>query len=87
MTTTNTARFPWTGIDPTEWMRTWQTLFLPAPEWSLLCCIIHVCWPARLTSAKHIARSAHGALCAVQFAVQSVSYPGRMSWNTEHQPN
>ena len=32
MTITNTARFPWTGIDPTEWMRTWQTVWRGAPD-------------------------------------------------------
>ena len=32
MTTTNMARFPWTGIDPTEWMRTWQTVWRGAPD-------------------------------------------------------
>ena len=32
MATTNTSRFSWTGIDPTEWMRVWQTLCRGLPE-------------------------------------------------------
>lgn len=29
--TADTPRFPWTGIDPAEWMRTWQTVWRGAP--------------------------------------------------------
>jgi hypothetical protein len=32
MTTTDTPRFSWTGIDPAEWMRTWQTVWRGAPD-------------------------------------------------------
>lgn len=31
MTTIDTPRLPWTGIDPAEWMRTWQTVWRGAP--------------------------------------------------------
>jgi hypothetical protein len=27
MATGDTPRFPWTGIDPTDWMRTWQSMW------------------------------------------------------------
>jgi hypothetical protein len=33
MATGDTPRFPWTGIDPTDWMRTWQSMWrASAPE-------------------------------------------------------
>lgn len=32
MATTDTAGFPWTGIDPAEWLRTWQTVWRGAPD-------------------------------------------------------
>jgi hypothetical protein len=33
MATGDTPRFPWTGIDPTDWMRTWQSMWRAgAPE-------------------------------------------------------
>lgn len=32
MTTTSTYRFPWIGIDPADWLRTWQTVWRSAPE-------------------------------------------------------
>src|SRR3954467_15844741 len=33
MATGDTPRFPWTGIDPAEWMRTWQSMWRAgAPE-------------------------------------------------------
>jgi hypothetical protein len=32
MTTTDTSRFPWTGIDPAEWLRSWQTVWRGAPD-------------------------------------------------------
>jgi len=32
MATTDTPLFPWTGIDPAEWLRTWQTVWRGAPD-------------------------------------------------------
>lgn len=32
MTTTETPRFPWSGIDPAEWLRTWQSVWGGAPN-------------------------------------------------------
>jgi len=32
MTTNETPRLSWTGIDPTEWMRTWPLMWRSAPE-------------------------------------------------------
>lgn len=32
MATTDIARFPWTGIDPAEWLRCWQQVWRLAPE-------------------------------------------------------
>ena len=32
MTTTDSPRFPWSGIDPAEWLRTWQTVWRGAPD-------------------------------------------------------
>ena len=32
MTTTDLPRFPWSGIDPAEWLRTWQTVWRGAPD-------------------------------------------------------
>ena len=32
MATINTSRLPWTGIDPVEWLRMWQTVWRGAPN-------------------------------------------------------
>ena len=32
MATTDTTRFSWSGIDPAEWLRTWQTVWRGAPD-------------------------------------------------------
>ena len=32
MATTDTPRFPWTGIDAAEWLRAWQTVWRGAPD-------------------------------------------------------
>ena len=32
MANTDTPRFSWTGIDPAEWMRTWQAVWRGAPD-------------------------------------------------------
>jgi hypothetical protein len=32
MMTTDTPRFPWTGIDAAEWLRTWQSVWRGAPD-------------------------------------------------------
>lgn len=32
MATTDTPRISWTGIDPAEWMRTWQAVWRGAPN-------------------------------------------------------
>jgi hypothetical protein len=32
MATGDTPRFPWTTIDPTEWMRNWQSMWRAAPD-------------------------------------------------------
>ena len=32
MATTDATRFSWSGIDPAEWLRTWQTVWRGAPD-------------------------------------------------------
>jgi len=32
MATTDTSRFSWSGIDPAEWMRTWQAVWRGGPD-------------------------------------------------------
>lgn len=32
MTTTDNTRLPWSGIDPAEWLRTWQAVWRGAPD-------------------------------------------------------
>jgi hypothetical protein len=32
MATTDSSRFSWAGIDPAEWMRTWQVVWRGAPD-------------------------------------------------------
>ena len=32
MATDDTPRFPWTGIAPAEWLRTWQAMWRMAPD-------------------------------------------------------